>query len=82
MTHRRRATELIRAGADLHYPDADDDALLRGDQLYADGLVILAEAGDLDAVAALADIISSVAQAYAEGDSDRAAEAWDRAPPS
>jgi len=82
MSSRERAIEMIRAGANLHYPDADDDELLRGDQLYAEGLVMLAEAGDLAAVAALADVISSVAQAYAEGDPARAAAAWGGVLPS
>jgi hypothetical protein len=56
------AVRLIREGALAHYERDDDDALLRGDQLYAEGLVLLAASGDLDAVARLADGISRVAQ--------------------
>ncbi|MEA2469520.1 MAG: hypothetical protein QOE38_519, partial [Thermoleophilaceae bacterium] len=44
-----------------------DLGLLAGDSLYALGLERLAEAGDLAAVAALADLISACAQAQAEG---------------
>ena len=67
----------------LHYgqgrilrPDDADLALLAGDRLYALGLERLAALGDLDAVAELADLISLVAQAHAEGDAERAAAAW------
>ena len=49
-------------------PDDPDLALLAGDRLYALGLARLAELGDLDAVAELADVISLAAQAHAEGD--------------
>lgn len=62
--------EMIQEGARLHYgrprvvDDADGDlALLLGDQLYAMGLSRLAEVGDLEAVAELADLISLLAQA-------------------
>ena len=57
-------------------PADPDLALLAGDRLYALGLARLAELGDLDAVAELADVISLVAQAHAEGDADRAAAVW------
>jgi len=53
-----------------------DLALLAGDRLYALGLARLAELGDLDAVAELADVISLSAQAHAEGDADRAEAVW------
>jgi len=63
----------IAAGARLHYenggsrdPDLD---LLLGDQSYASGLLKLAALGDVDETARLADLISRVAQAYAEGES-------------
>ncbi len=69
---------MIRDGADLHYRRNDDDSLLRGDQLYAEGLMILADDGDLEAITALADVISTVAQANAEGDPARAEAAWER----
>jgi hypothetical protein len=75
--------EAIREGYLLHYvsgrvvrPDDPDLALLAGDRLYALGLARLAELGDLDAVAELADVISLAAQAHAEGDPDRAAAVW------
>jgi hypothetical protein len=57
-------------------PDDPDLALLAGDRLYALGLARLAELGDLDAVAELADVISLAAQAQAEGDRDRADAIW------
>jgi hypothetical protein len=57
-------------------PADPDLALLAGDRLYALGLARLAELGDLDAVAQLADVISLAAQAHAEGDGERAAAIW------
>jgi len=57
----KRAVALIREGAHLHYDHDDDDSLLRGDQRYAEGLVLLAASGDLEAVARLADAISRLA---------------------
>jgi hypothetical protein len=74
--------ETIYEGYLVHYgrsrlfaaPD-DDVALLLGDYLYAHGLVRVAETGDLDAVASLAELISTCAALRAEeavGD----AEAW------
>jgi len=57
-------------------PDDPDLALLAGDRLYALGLARLAELGDLDAVAELADVISLAAQAHAEGDRERADAVW------
>ena len=58
-------------------PDDPDLALLLGDQLYALGLSRLAELGDLDAVAELADVISLVAQAQAAGDGDLSDAVWE-----
>jgi hypothetical protein len=49
-----------------------DLRLLAGDALYALGLARLAESGDLEAVAALSDLISATAQAHVE---DRPADA-------
>lgn len=76
--------EMIYEGSRLHYgeprvirPDDPDLALLLGDQLYALGLSRLAELGDLDAVAELADVISLVAQAQAAGDPDLADAVWE-----
>ncbi len=57
-------------------PEDPDLALLAGDRLYALGLARLAELGDLDAVAQLADVISLAAQAHAEGDAERAEAVW------
>jgi hypothetical protein len=76
--------EAIHEGYLLHYgagrvvrPDDPDLALLAGDRLYALGLARLAELGDLEAVAELADVISLTAQAHAEGDPERAGAAWE-----
>ena len=56
---------------------ADPDlALLAGDRLYALGLAVLAERGDLVAIAELADVISSGALAQANGDPALAERAW------
>ncbi|MGH2842209.1 MAG: hypothetical protein ACRDKL_01300 [Solirubrobacteraceae bacterium] len=67
----------VARGVQLHYdnagsPDPDLDLLL-GDQSYASGLRRLAAIGDLDEIARLADLISAVAQAHAEGDHERGA---------
>jgi hypothetical protein len=79
----RLLLEAIREGELLHYgrsrilADPEPDlALLGGDRLYALGLQRLAELGDLEAVAALADVISLAAQAHAEGRPDQARAAW------
>jgi hypothetical protein len=71
----------IALGARLHYnlPDDEPDrdlALLKGDQAYARGLSRLAELGDLEATRIMADAISLVAQAHADGDAERAVEVW------
>jgi hypothetical protein len=75
--------EMILEGSLLHYgaprvirTDDPDLALLLGDELYALGLARLAALGDLEAVDVLADVISQIAQANAEGDPARAAEIW------
>jgi hypothetical protein len=76
--------EMILEGSLLHYGSprvvhtSDRDlALLLGDQLYALGLARLAALGDLDSVAVLADVISQLAQAHAEGKEHRAVEIWE-----
>jgi hypothetical protein len=76
--------EMIYEGSRLHYgeprvirPEDPDLALLLGDQLYALGLSRLAELGDLEAVAELADVISLVAQAQAAGDGDLSEAVWE-----
>jgi hypothetical protein len=75
--------EAVREGYLLHYAHgrvvrtSDPDlALLAGDRLYALGLDRLAQRGDLDGVAVLADLISECARAHAEGDPARARRAW------
>lgn len=75
--------EAIREGYLLHYAagrvvrtEDRDLALLAGDRLYALGLARLAELGDLDGIAVLADLISDCARAHAEGDPARAERAW------
>lgn len=78
------ALAAVREGYELHYGvpralrvDDPDLALLAGDRLYALGLARLAAAGDLAAIAELADIISRSAQGHAEGDPALADRAWD-----
>jgi hypothetical protein len=76
--------EAVYEGYLMHYgnPRAfagmdDDLRLLAGDALYALGLSRLAEAGDLEAVAALSDLISRSAQAHAEGRPAQAELLWE-----
>jgi hypothetical protein len=76
----------VREGYLLHYAagrvlDTDDGdlALLGGDRLYALALARLAELGDLDAVARLADLIAQCARAHAEEDPAVARSAWEAA---
>ena len=66
--------ETIYEGYLVHYgrsrlfsPPDDDTALLLGDYLYAHGLVRVAETGNVDAVADLAELISLCSQARSEG---------------
>jgi hypothetical protein len=68
------AVETIYEGYLVHYgrprlfdPPGPDEAILLGDYLYAHGLVRIADSGELDAVAALADLISACAHLRAEG---------------
>ena len=82
---RRFVLEAVHEGYLMHYGDPrafagmdDDLRLLAGDALYALGLSRLAEAGDLDAVAELADLISGSARAHAEGRSADAGALWER----
>lgn len=67
---------LVHYGSPRLFAPADaETALLLGDYLYAHGLVRIAATGDLDAVAALAELISTCAHLRAEqaaGDG----EAW------
>lgn len=75
---REEALRLIRAGYDLHHGASDDPdlALLEGDRLYAEGLAVLARAGDLPAVRVMAEVIAASAAALGAGDPDAAEEAW------
>ena len=75
--------EMIFEGSLLHYGSArvvrtsdPDLSLLLGDQLYALGLTRLAALGDLEAVDALATVISRLAQAHAEGDGKSTETIW------
>lgn len=61
------------------FPGEPDLALLLGDQLYAIGLSSLAELGDLEAVAELADVISLGARAQAVADPELARATWEGA---
>jgi len=73
--------ETIYEGYLVHYgrsrlfaPADPDTALLLGDYLYAQGLVLVADTGDVAAVADLAELISLCTQARADGrDGDGAA---------
>ena len=74
--------ETIYEGYLVHYgrsrlfaPPDDATALLLGDYLYAHGLVHVAETGNVDAVADLAELISLCSQARAEG-RDGDGKAW------
>jgi hypothetical protein len=76
------ALETIYEGYLVHYgrsrlfdPPGADEAVLLGDYLYAHGLVRVANTGELDAVAALADLISTCAHLRAEG-APGDGEAW------
>jgi hypothetical protein len=69
---------LLHYGTPRLFDGMDDDLrLLAGDALYALGLARLAEAGDVEAVAVLADLISLCAKAHAEGDPAAADAAWE-----
>jgi hypothetical protein len=76
--------EAVYEGFLLHYREPrafagmdPDLRLLAGDALYALGLERLAQAGDLDAVAELGDLISLCAQAEAEGRRDLIEPLWE-----
>jgi hypothetical protein len=74
-----REGQRLHVGAPQLLTQSDPDlALLAGDRLYALGVERLAARGDLDGVAALADVISECAQALADGDPGRAEAAWER----
>ncbi len=75
--------EAVYEGYLMHYGEPrafrgmdPDLRLLAGDALYALGLSRLADAGDLEAVAELSDLISGSAQAHAEGRPEDAEALW------
>jgi hypothetical protein len=59
----------------LFDPGEEGERVLLGDYLYAHGLVRVAEAGGVEAVAAMAELISRCAALRAAGD-DGEGEAW------
>ncbi len=77
--------EAVREGYLMHYGEPrafsrateEDTRLLAGDALYALGLARLAERGDLEAVAELADLISGCARAQVEDRPELAEELWE-----
>jgi len=83
--HPDLAVAAVMEGHDVHYygiggvvdPEADDDlALLAGDALYALGLELLAERGDLIAIRILADVIAHSAELHADSKTHGIEEAW------
>ncbi|HEY0417239.1 MAG TPA: hypothetical protein VGC78_12720 [Gaiellaceae bacterium] len=70
---------LVHYGRPRLFSAADaDEAVLLGDYLYAHGLVRIAEAGGVPAVAVMADLIARCAALRADG-ADGDGEAWVRA---
>jgi hypothetical protein len=68
---------LMHYGAPRAFAGMDEDLrLLAGDALYALGLSRLTEAGDLEAVGELTDLISLSARAHAESRPELAEELW------
>ena len=73
---------LLHYGSPRAFARMDEDMrLLAGDALYALGLSRLAEAGDMEAVAELSDLISLTAAAHAEGRPDGGGRALARERP-
>jgi hypothetical protein len=76
--------EAVYEGYLLHYGEPrafagmdGDLRLLAGDAMYALGLERLADAGDIEAVAELGDLISLCARAEAEGRGELVEELWE-----
>jgi hypothetical protein len=76
--------EMILEGSLLHYgrsrviaTEDRDLELLLGDQLYALGLSLLAELGDVEAVSELADLISLLSEAQLSEDRPLARAIWE-----
>ncbi len=83
-SEREFVLEAVHEGYLAHYGEPQafsgmdpDLALLAGDALYALGLERLAESGDLEAVAALADLIAGCARAEAERRSGDVSQLWE-----
>ncbi len=81
--HRAFTLAAVREGYLLHYAEPrafagmdEDLTLLAGDALYALGLQRLADAGDLEAITELADLISLCAWAHAERRPETARDLW------
>ncbi len=66
---------VTRSRSRLFEPEDDDVGLLLGDYLYDHGLVRIAELGEVDAVATLAELISTCAHLRGEGEGGDG-EAW------
>ena len=82
-SEREFVLEAVHEGYLAHYGEPrafsgmdPDLSLLAGDALYALGLERLAGTGDLEAVAALADLIAGCARAEAERRSDEIDALW------
>jgi hypothetical protein len=68
---------LVHYGSPRLFAPADaDEAVLLGDYLYAHGLVRVAEAGGVPAVAVLAELIARCAARRADGGDDDDGDAW------
>ena len=80
MSHRAQAVAAIRRGYDLHHGASEDAdlALLDGDRLYAEGLAVLADASDLEAVRVMAEVIAGSAARLGAGDPAGAEAAWEQ----
>ena len=82
--NRAYVLEAVYEGYLLHYGEPrafvgmdPDLRLLAGDALYAQGLAALADAGDMEAVEELSDLISLCAWAEAEGRRELVERLWD-----
>lgn len=82
--NRAYVLEAVYEGYLLHYGEPrafvgmdPDLRLLAGDALYAQGLAALSDAGDMEAVEELSDLISLCAWAEAEGRRELVQRLWD-----
>ena len=72
-----REAYLLHYGEPCAFAGMDDDLrLLAGDALYALGLERVAGAGDLEAIAELADLISLCARAHSAGQGHLVPDLW------